>query len=66
MPGADITLNLESRYPERTLVDLRAMGHVVQGVGPYAIGSIQAIRATGWGGKVAGADPRRMAAAAGY
>lgn len=66
MPGAAITLQAESRFAGAAVDGLKALGHKVQTVGPYSIGSIQGARATDWGGWTAGADPRRMAAAAGW
>ncbi len=66
MPGAKVQVQLESRAQPDALAQLRAAGHDVRSVGPYAIGSIQAIRATDWGGWVGAADPRRMAAATGW
>jgi gamma-glutamyltranspeptidase/glutathione hydrolase len=65
-PGAAVTLQLESRFPPETIAALRAMGHKVDVVGPYAIGSIQAVLESGYGTKVAGSDPRRMGYAVGY
>lgn len=66
MPGAEVSMMLESRFDAGVVQALAGMGHTVRTVGPYAAGSIQAVKATGWGGKVGGADPRRTAAAAGY
>jgi gamma-glutamyltranspeptidase/glutathione hydrolase len=65
-PGAAVTLQLESRFPAEAAAALRAMGHQVDVVGPYAIGSIQAVLETQYGTKVAGSDPRRMGYAVGY
>lgn len=65
-PGAAITLQLESRFPESTVAGLRAMGHTVRAVGPYSIGSIQAILQSPHGTRLAGSDPRRMGYAVGY
>ena len=45
---------------------LTAMGHKVELVGPYAIGSVQGILADPSGARMAGADPRRMGYAVGY
>ena len=42
------------------------MGHKVELVGPYAIGSVQGILADPSGACMAGADPRRMGYAVGY
>lgn len=65
-PGAAITLQLESRFSSDTVVRLRAMGHNVRMVGPYAIGSIQAVLQSQFGTRLAGSDPRRMGYAVGY
>lgn len=65
-PGAAITLQLESRFEASTLEALRAMGHQVETVGPYAIGSIQGIVMPPGGMPMAGGDPRRMGYAVGY
>jgi len=66
LPGAKCLLQLESRFPQQCLSGLRAMGHPADYVGPYAIGSIQGVRAYDNGAAMAGADPRRMAMAAGW
>ena len=66
MPGAAITLQAESRYSPETLAGLRALGHKVELVGPYSIGSIQAVLASAYGTRSAGSDPRRMGYAVGY
>jgi gamma-glutamyltranspeptidase/glutathione hydrolase len=65
-PGAAITIQAESRFSPSTVAGLRAMGHKVEPVGPYSIGSIQAILASGYGTRMAGSDPRRMGYAVGY
>jgi gamma-glutamyltranspeptidase/glutathione hydrolase len=65
-PGAAITLQLESRFSPEAVSGLQAMGHKVASVGPYAIGSIQAVLQTQYGTRVAGSDPRRMGYAVGY
>jgi gamma-glutamyltranspeptidase/glutathione hydrolase len=65
-PGAATSLQLESRFPPETIAALRAMGHKVDAVGPYAIGSIQAVLQTPYGTRTAGSDPRRMGYAVGY
>ena len=65
-PGAGITLQLESRFSPATVAGLRAMGHMVRAVGPYAIGSIQAVLQSPHGTRLAGSDPRRMGYAVGY
>ncbi|MDO6415178.1 gamma-glutamyltransferase family protein [Sphingomonas sp. BIUV-7] len=65
-PGAAITVQLESRFSPETFAGLRAMGHKVDSVGPYSIGSIQAVLQTPYGTRTAGSDPRRMGYAVGY
>ncbi len=65
-PGAAITVQLESRFSPQTFAGLRAMGHTVASVGPYSIGSIQAVLQTPHGTRTAGSDPRRMGYAVGY
>ena len=65
-PGAAVTLQLESRFPQETFAALRAMGHKVDAVGPYSIGSIQAVLLSQFGTRMAGSDPRRMGYAVGY
>lgn len=65
-PGAAVTLQLESRFSAEMIAALRAMGHVVRTVGPYAIGSVQAVLQSHHGTRLAGSDPRRMGYAVGY
>ncbi|GGD65536.1 gamma-glutamyltransferase family protein [Croceicoccus mobilis] len=65
-PGAAITLQLESRLPPAAFAGLEAMGHTVRAVGPWSIGSIQAVLQTEYDTKVAGSDPRRMGYSVGY
>ncbi|MDH2129752.1 gamma-glutamyltransferase [Sphingobium yanoikuyae] len=65
-PGAAITVQAERRFPDATIQRLTAMGHKVELVGPYAIGSVQGILADASGARMAGADPRRMGYAVGY
>ncbi|WP_347302610.1 gamma-glutamyltransferase [Croceibacterium sp. TMG7-5b_MA50] len=65
-PGAAITVQAEDRIPAEVLQQLSAMGHRIEPVGPYAIGSIQGILVDPSGSRVAGADPRRMGYAVGY
>ena len=66
LPGAKCLLQLESRFSQESLLGLKAMGHAADFVGPYAIGSIQGVRAYKNAAVMAGADPRRMAMAAGW
>lgn len=67
-PGAEITVQIESRVPTETIAALKAMGHqlvVVPGWG--SIGNLQAIRVDlNTGAMTAGADPRRTMYAMGY
>lgn len=65
-PGAATTVQLESRFPDATAAGLRAMGHAVETVGPYSIGSVQAILQTEHDTRVAGSDPRRMGYSVGF
>ena len=67
-PGAEITVNIESRTPADTIAALKAMGHklrVLPGWG--SLGHMQAIRVDPkTGTMMAGADPRRTGYAVGY
>jgi gamma-glutamyltranspeptidase/glutathione hydrolase len=65
-PGAAITIQAEGRFSPAVLEGLTAMGHRIEPVGPYAIGSVQGIMADASGARMAGADPRRMGYAVGY
>ncbi len=65
-PDAAITVQAEGRFADPVLLGLSAMGHRIEKVGPYAIGSVQAILVDPSGGRMAGADPRRMGYAVGY
>ncbi|MEI9890855.1 MAG: gamma-glutamyltransferase family protein [Caulobacteraceae bacterium] len=65
-PGAAITVQAESRFSPQTVAGLKAMGHNVQSVGPYSIGSIQAILESDYDTRMAGSDPRRMGYAVSY
>ncbi|MFZ2994740.1 gamma-glutamyltransferase family protein [Sphingobium sp.] len=65
-PGAAITVQAEGRFPPVVLQGLSAMGHRIDTVGPYAIGSVQGILVDPSGARMAGADPRRMGYAVGY
>lgn len=65
-PGAAITVQAEGRFADSVLQGLSAMGHRIERVGPYAIGSVQGIMADPSGSRVGGADPRRMGYAVGY
>jgi len=66
MPGAPCALQIESRFDRDVANKLRSLGHEVKQVGPLAIGSIQGACMTAEGIPMAGADPRRMAMAAGW
>ena len=65
-PGAAVTVQAEGRFTPAVLEGLTAMGHRVERVGPYAIGSVQGIMVNPSGARMAGADPRRMGYAVGY
>jgi len=66
-PGAEITVQIESRVAPGVLRRLRELGHEVEAVAEYAVGSMQGVL---WnpetGTMVAGADPRRMMYAVGW
>lgn len=67
-PGADITVEIESRVPPETIAALKAMGHKVTVLpGWGSLGHMQAIRVDPrTGTMMAGGDPRRTAYAMGY
>ena len=65
-PGAAISVQMEGRFAADTVAGLQAMGHSVESVGPYAIGSVQGVAADASGTRMGGADPRRMGYAVGY
>lgn len=65
-PGAAVTVQAEGRFAPAVLEGLTVMGHRVERVGPYAIGSVQGIMVDPSGAHMAGADPRRMGYAVGY
>lgn len=65
-PGAAITVQMEGRFDPATTQGLTAMGHRLETVGPYAIGSVQGVLADASGARMGGADPRRMGYAVGY
>lgn len=64
--GAAITVQAEGRFADPVLQGLGAMGHRVEQVGPYAIGSVQGILVDASGARMGGADPRRMGYAVGF
>lgn len=66
LPGTECVIQLEARFDKAVAAELRALGHGVEMVGPFAIGSVQGIRKYEGGAVMAGADPRRMAMAAGW
>jgi gamma-glutamyltranspeptidase/glutathione hydrolase len=65
-PGAAIRVQMESRFPASITQALVGMGHVIETVGPYAIGSVQGVLVNSSGARMGGADPRRMGYAVGY
>lgn len=65
-PGAAITVQMESRFAPAVTQALTEMGHTIEKVGPYAIGSIQGVLVDSSGARMGGADPRRMGYAVGY
>lgn len=66
LPEAQMTLQMENRFPSKVREGLRSMGHAVEAVGNYAIGSMQGVKANADAGWLGAADPRRMAAATAY
>ena len=65
--GAAITLRMENRFHEATVRSLQALGHEVELIDAWALGSMQGIfRDLATGTWLAGADPRRVAYAVGY
>ncbi|MCP1469909.1 gamma-glutamyltranspeptidase/glutathione hydrolase [Sphingobium sp. OAS761] len=65
-PGAQIAVQMESRFAPAVTQALTAMGHKVATVSPFAIGSIQGVLVDASGARMAGSDPRRMGYAVGY
>jgi len=66
-PGADVTVRVEGRMAPLVLSRLQEMGHDVQAVPEYSMGSMQGIlRNPETGTLMAGADPRRMMYAVGW
>jgi gamma-glutamyltranspeptidase/glutathione hydrolase len=65
-PGAAISVQAESRFAPEVLSALTAMGHKVERVGPWSVGSVQAIHRNPTGTMTSGSDPRRMGYAVGY
>ena len=65
--GAAITLRMENRFDEATARSLEALGHEVELIDAWALGSMQGIlRDLATRTWLAGADPRRVAYAVGY
>jgi gamma-glutamyltranspeptidase len=67
--GESEMLHLESRFPERTLAELRRLGHRVVEIGPWdsAVGHAQGIVIDAENGVLqGGADPRAEGAAVGW
>ncbi|WP_327754931.1 gamma-glutamyltransferase (plasmid) [Sphingobium sp. SJ10-10] len=65
-PGAAITVQAEGRFADPVLQGLTAMGHRIEKVRPYSIGSVQGVLVDPSGARMGGADPRRMGYAMGY
>jgi gamma-glutamyltranspeptidase/glutathione hydrolase len=67
-PGAEITVDIESRVPAETIAALKAMGHNIRVLpGWGSLGHMQAIRVDAkTGTMMAAGDPRRTAYAMGY
>jgi transcriptional regulator GlxA family with amidase domain len=65
-PAPPFNTGTPETAPPELVARLRAMGHAVRTVGPYAIGSIQAVLQSQYGTRLAGSDPRRMGYAVGY
>ena len=66
-PGASITMRVEERIPEVITEELETMGHSVQRIDGYSLGSMQGVLADLENGTLAaGADPRRVAYAVGW
>jgi len=65
-PGAMIRVQMEDRYPPALTAALTDMGHRIEKVGPYSIGSVQGVLVDSSGNRMGGADPRRTAYAIGY
>ena len=65
--GAEMTIQIENRVPPATMQRMRELGHTVEPVDEYSIGSMQGIL---WNLEAdtmaAGADPRRMMYAVGW
>lgn len=66
VPGSDVTMRVENRMPRETVVALAEMGHAVEYVAGYSIGSNQALLRSEHGTVTAAADPRRLQYAIGF
>lgn len=66
VPGSEMELRVENRMPRETVVALSDMGHSVEYVAGYSIGSNQALLRNEQGTITAGADPRRLQYAIGF
>tara|TARA_Y100000588_G_scaffold385450_1_gene478864 strand:- start:4533 stop:4898 length:366 start_codon:yes stop_codon:yes gene_type:complete len=65
--GADLTVLLEPRMAASVVSRLGELGHVLEMLPPYSLGSMQGIlRNPDTGTMTAGADPRRMMYAVGW
>ncbi|WP_300117148.1 gamma-glutamyltransferase [Sphingobium sp.] len=64
--GAAISVQMESRFDPAITHALAAMGHRLDMVSPYAIGSIQGVLVDASGARMGGSDPRRMGYSVGY
>ena len=64
--GAAISVQMESRFAPAITQGLSAMGHRLEMVSPFAIGSIQGVLVDESGARMGGSDPRRMGYAVGY
>ena len=67
-PGAEVTVQIENRFPQATIDALKALGHNVQVLNGWgSLGHMQAIRVDPkTGAMMAGGDPRRTGYAMGY
>lgn len=66
VPGSDIAMRVENRMPRETVVGLSELGHEVEYVAGYSIGSNQALLRNDQGTITAAADPRRLQYAIGF
>lgn len=66
VPGSDISVRVENRMPRDTVLGLAELGHEVEYVAGYSIGSNQALLRNEQGTITAAADPRRLQYAIGF